>query len=50
VGDGSLRTNLGLEAILPQIFEGRPSHLQVLLFIHYVGALKRGYPHPLVSS
>lgn len=49
MGDGSLRTNLRLKAILPQIFEETPSHLQVFLFIHYVGALKRGYPHPLVS-
>lgn len=50
MGDGSLRTNLGLKAILPQIFEERLSHLQVFLFVHYMGASNRGYPHPLVSS
>lgn len=50
MGDGSLRTNLRLKAILPQIFEERPSHFQVFLLIHYMGALNRGYSHPLISS
>lgn len=49
-GGVSLRTNLRLKAILPQIFEERPFHLQVFSFIHYLGALNRGYPHPLVLS